>query len=181
MLNVTLPTNTLAPGEYTITITIPESTNYNNATIIQNLNITKRSIANITLDDMNITSMTNETLYLIINDTKGNQLIGNIEVCIKINRKTQIKTQITDGILNITIPTDTFKNPTYHMLIILGSNTNYNMGTITQTINIQKRNTTIQIETNTPKTLENLIVNVTITQDDKTPVNGGFVIFKSVE
>ncbi|PAV08064.1 hypothetical protein [Methanosphaera cuniculi] len=67
------------------------------------------------------------------------------------------------------------------MLIILGSNTNYNMGTITQTINIQKRNTTIQIETNTPKTLENLIVNVTITQDDKTPVNGGFVIFKSVE
>ncbi|WP_308574855.1 hypothetical protein [uncultured Methanosphaera sp.] len=55
------------------------------------------------------------------------------------------------------------------------------MGTITQTINIQKRNTTIQIETNTPKTLENLIVNVTITQDDKTPVNGRFVIFKSVE
>ncbi|WP_304125132.1 hypothetical protein [Methanosphaera cuniculi] len=178
LLNVTLPTNTLSPGEYIVTITIPESTNYNNATIIQKLNITKRSIENITLDDVNIISMTNETLYLIINDTNGNQIVGKTPICIKINGVTQIKTIITDGIINVTLPTDTFRNPTYQMLIILGENTNYNMGTITQTINIQKRNSTIKITTNTPKTLENLIVNVTITENDNTPVNGGFVIFK---
>lgn len=82
--------------------------------------------------------MTNETLYLIINDTKGNQLIGNTEVCIKINRKTQIKTQITDGILNITIPTDTFKNPTYKLTIILGENSLYNKATYNGTLIVVK-------------------------------------------
>lgn len=46
VLDTTLATNTLAAGEYTINVNIPESTSYNAAVINAKLTINKRSIQN---------------------------------------------------------------------------------------------------------------------------------------
>ena len=63
---------------------------------------------------------------------------GKTQICIKINGVTFIKTTITDGLINVEIPTDTFENPTYKLTIILGENSLYNKATYNGTLIVVK-------------------------------------------
>lgn len=102
---------------------------------IKNFTITRSDINNKTLDEIQVIKGTNTTLTIIVNDTNGNQIQGKTPICIKFNGKTFIHANITNGIINVTLPTDTFKN-TYNMTIILGINRLYNKATYNGTIKI---------------------------------------------
>ena len=177
IVNVVIPTDSLSAGEYIITIEIPETQNYNNGIITQKLTINKRDIQNITLPDSTILTLTNGTIFLIIKDTQGDTVKENMRFTVKINGATQLHSRTNKEILNVTLPTDKFRNPTYQMTIIIGNNNFYNQGIITQTINMQKRNVNISMQTNTPQTFKNIELNITVTENN-IPLNDGFLIFK---
>ena len=177
IVNVVIPTDSLSAGEYIITIEIPETQNYNNGIITQKLTINKRNIQNITLPDSTILTLTNGTIFLIIKDTQGDTVKENMRFTVKINGATQLHSRTNKEILNVTLPTDKFRNPTYQMTIIIGNNNFYNQGIITQTINMQKRNVNISMQTNTPQTFKNIELNITVTENN-IPLNDGFLIFK---
>lgn len=66
------------------------------------------------------------------------------------------------------------------MTIKIGENSHYKTGEIKQTLIIENRNYTPTITTNTPGVNGNLVVNVTI-KENETTLNSGFVQFKSME
>ena len=179
VLNITLPTDKLPSEIYNITITIPENKYYYEATIKQQLNIEKRIIQNQTLPTTTIKTLTNKTISIVINDTESNTLSGNIKAVVKINGVTQIRTTIVNGLLNVTLKTDTFKNKNYEITIVVGETGYYTRAEIKQTLTIQKiQLETLKITTTTKYSYDNLIVNVKIQDKQANLVNNGYVIFK---
>ena len=73
----------------------------------------------------------NATLSAKILDEYNKPVQRNTTIAIKINGKTCINTVVENGILNITLPTETFKNEYYTLTIICGENSVYNGNTYT--------------------------------------------------
>lgn len=156
VIKTTLPTSTLNAGEYTITINIPESTNYNAATITQKITITKRDIQQTTLSSSSIITYNNETINIVVNDTLYDTLKGEILSTVKINDKNITTTLIKDGIINVVIPTDLLPAGEYTITIEIPETQNYNGGIITQKLTINKRDIqNITLPSNTILTLTN--------------------------
>lgn len=80
----------------------------------------------------------NTTIKLQINDTNGKQITGNTKICIKINGKTYTNTKITNGKIQLTLKTDTLKNPKYQITIIIGENSYYYPARYIITLKINK-------------------------------------------
>ena len=177
LLDVIIPTEDLPAGKYDAIIDIPETETTTQAQIKQTININKRDILNVTLEDATIQTQNNHTILVVIKDTNGNIVKSNLPVAVKINGKTQQHIKINDGILNVTLKTDDFRNPNYNITVIIGSNDFYNGGIIIQKLNIIKRDANITIKTNTLQTLGNLNAEIKVT-DGNYLVDGGFVIFK---
>ncbi|PWL07993.1 hypothetical protein [Methanosphaera cuniculi] len=179
LLNVTLKTDTFKNKNYEITIVVGETGYYTRAEIKQQLNIEKRIIQNQTLPTTTIKTLTNKTISIVINDTEGNTLSGNIKAVVKINGVTQIRTTIVNGLLNVTLKTDTFKNKNYEITIVVGETGYYTRAEIKQQLTIQKiQLETLKITTTTKYSYDNLIVNVKIQDKQANLVNNGYVIFK---
>ena len=179
LLYATIPADKLQAGTYTITVTIPESEYYKEGTITQQITINKRIIANVTLPTASIGSLTNYTLIIQVNDTDGNPIEGNIRVPVKVNGKTQLITTMTNGLIYVTIPTDTYiQTRNYTMTIEIPENNYYTAGIITQKIEIKLRQATINATVEAGYVFENIIVRVKVLDNQGIVVNNGFVIFK---
>lgn len=122
-LNYTIP-YTFSAKNYTISTTF-SSNNYNrieNNTMITILKTNTHTYVNMT----KLTKENNTIIQVLILD-ENNQLIkGNINVAIKINEKTYTNTKAVNGILNLELPTKTYKNNYYNLTIITGENSIYN-------------------------------------------------------
>ncbi|WP_170104023.1 Ig-like domain-containing protein [Methanosphaera cuniculi] len=140
-LNYTLP-NTIGGGKYNITC-VYNSPFYNRQQTTKNFTIQKIDIQNTTIPEITTKQGENTTLNIQVNDTNANPIEGKTPICIKINGKTFIKTNITNGKINLTLPIDTFKNPEYQLLIIIGQTANYNQKQYTTTLKIISPNAKI--------------------------------------
>ncbi|WP_303236031.1 beta strand repeat-containing protein [Methanosphaera cuniculi] len=140
-LNYKLP-STIGGGKYNITC-VYNSPFYNRQQTTKNFTIQKIDIQNTTIPEITTKQGENTTLNIQVNDTNANPIEGKTPICIKINGKTFIKTNITNGKINLTLPTDTFKNPEYQLLIIIGQTANYNQKQYTTTLKIISPNAKI--------------------------------------
>ena len=173
-LNYTLPSDIQA-GEHNITAEL-ENPMYNANNVTGNFTVLKINIANTTIEET-IKTLENYTLNTIIKDANGNQLVGVNQIAVKMNGKTFMHGTITDGVLNITFPTDKMEAKTYNLTIIIGENNIYKTGQITGKLTIQRRDVTVKVEVNNPYTLSDLLANVTVTENGIL-MKDGAVIFK---
>ena len=118
-LNYTLPSDIQA-GEHNITAEL-ENPMYNANNMTGNFTVLKINIANTTIEET-IKTLENYTLNTIIKDANGNQLVGVNQIAVKMNGKTFMHGTITDGVLNITFPTDSMEAKVYNLTIIIGEN-----------------------------------------------------------
>ena len=170
-LNYTLPSN-IEAGEYNILAEL-ENPIYNSNNITGTFTVVKLDIANTTMDET-IKTLENYTINTIIKDTDGNTLVGTNNVTVEINGET-IKTTITDGVLNIVLPTDKMEANTYDFTVNIEENNLYNAGKITGTLTIQKRDADVTIDVTTPvNTVGNVTANVDVTENGN-PVNGNVI------
>ena len=123
-LNYILP-STIGGGKYNITC-VYNNPFYNREKTTKNFTIQKIDIQNTKIPEITTIQGENTTLDIQINDTNKKPIEGKTPICIKINGKTFIKTNITNGKINQILPTDTFKNPEYQLMIIIGQTANYN-------------------------------------------------------
>ena len=168
-LNYTIP-NTIGTGKYNMTCVYNKK--YYNARDTINFTIEREVIPTKTMKIHE-----NYTMNLIIKDIEGNPIVGNLSCAVKINGVTQLHTKTENEKLTFTLNTENFSAKTYNITIVIGGNSHYDKKIITQTLIIQNRPVDMEITTNTPKTTENLDVNVKLTENGNT-VEGGFVIFK---
>ena len=173
-LNYTLPSDIQA-GEHNITAEL-ENPMYNANNVTGNFTVLKINIANTTIEET-IKTLENYTLNTIIKDANGNQLVGVNQIAVKMNGKTFMHGTITDGVLNITFPTDSMEAKVYNLTIIIGENNIYKTGQITGKLTIQRRDVTVKVEVNNPYTLSDLLANVTVTENGIL-MKDGAVIFK---
>ena len=173
-LNYTLPSDIQA-GEHNITAEL-ENPMYNANNMTGNFTVLKINIANTTIEET-IKTLENYTLNTIIKDANGNQLVGVNQIAVKMNGKTFMHGTITDGVLNITFPTDSMEAKVYNLTIIIGENNIYKTGQITGKLTIQRRDVTVKVEVNNPYTLSDLLANVTVTENGIL-MKDGAVIFK---
>ena len=135
---------------------------YNAKTVTGTFSVVKLDIANTTMEGT-IKTQENYTINTVIKDTNGNTLIGTNDVTIQINGQT-IKTTITDGVLDITLPTDKMEANTYPFTVNIEENNIYNAGKITGTLTIQKCDADLTIDVTTPvNTIGTVTANVTVT------------------
>ncbi len=62
----------------------------------------------------------------IINTATDAPVVGTSKIAVKINGKTFANENVTDGVIDLTLDTADFKNPTYDITIIAGENNRYN-------------------------------------------------------
>ena len=122
-LNYKLPSN-IGSGNYTISV-VYNSPFHETIRTTENLTIEKQIVENKTLETILTQKGENTTISLNIADITGKQLVGNTKIAVKLNGKTQISQTISNGKLDISIPTDTFSNKNYTLTIILGANALY--------------------------------------------------------
>lgn len=122
-LNYKLPSN-IGSGNYTITV-VYNSPFHETIRTTENLTIEKQVVENKTLETILTQKGENTTISLNITDITGKQLVGNTKIAVKLNGKTQISQTISNGKVDILIPTDTFSNKNYTLTIILGANALY--------------------------------------------------------
>lgn len=135
-------------GKLTVTIKYP-SFNDNN-TIKLEIPLEK-GVQDSKLENKTINILENYTVNLIVNDTQGNPIVGNLSCAVKINGVTQLHTKTENEKLTFILNTEKFSAKTYNITILIGGNSIYNRGIITQTLVIQNRPVVMEITTNTPK------------------------------
>ena len=114
----------IGSGNYTISV-VYNSPFHETIRTTENLTIEKQIVENKTLETILTQKGENTTISLNIADITGKQLVGNTKIAVKLNGKTQISQTISNGKLDISIPTDTFSNKNYTLTIILGANALY--------------------------------------------------------
>lgn len=97
---------------------------------------TVKSDTIIDLNPIIINRGENATISGKIVDDNGNNVVGNSIVAIKVNGITLLKTKITNGILNVKIPTSELKNNKYNVTVVVGENKAYYSSRLTQIITI---------------------------------------------
>ncbi|WP_304123495.1 hypothetical protein [Methanosphaera cuniculi] len=150
VIDTPIATETLAPGAYLVTINIPESANYNAASIKTTLTVNKRNI-NAVLPSIKTPVFNNTPIEVTLKDAQGETLKGTVDAKIHmIGKDMIIDTTIVDGVLNVTLPTDTFTPGTYEIVLFIPDSTNYNTNSTSQNISIIKRtiNTTTVLPPN---------------------------------
>lgn len=124
-LNYTLPQAMAAKG-YNITA-VYSNVGYDRAEATESFTLTKRDIANVTIENLTTEVKHNTTINTTILDTTGMQLKGVNKVSIKVDGKTQVnETEITDGNLNFTLDTSYLKVGNHKIDVIVGPNSWYN-------------------------------------------------------
>ncbi|MCD7781957.1 MAG: Ig-like domain-containing protein [Methanosphaera sp.] len=120
---------------------------YNKVNETTTLTISKANITT-TINPLYITQGENTTLTLTLYGQNGNLVNRVIPVNIKANGKTIIgvNATVTDGILEITLPTDTFKNNYYNITVILGENSLYNGLTLNTALIVNKDDNATKVE-----------------------------------
>lgn len=164
-------------GNYTLTALF-SADKYDDTTKDSDVVVLKGDIADVIIPDKTIESLTNVTVDVQLNDTNGNPIYGNSTVDVVIDGKVVENVTITDGKLNITIPTDTQPAGEHNITIIIRENENYNNKTIDMKVTIIKRDVTIDIVKNDTKTLNMVNATVTVKDVNGSLVNGGKVGFK---
>lgn len=178
LLNTVIPTANLSANTYTLKIITNENTLYNSATIVTKITVVKRNISDIILPNVTIKTFTNHTLVAQIKDEQGELLHKTTKICAKINGVTYLHSNITDGLLHISLKTDTLRPSTYNITIILGENNFYNTKILNYKLTLIKRNVNMIATTNNATTYGNLLINTVVSDIDDHVVNDGFVLFK---
>ncbi|WP_304123402.1 hypothetical protein [Methanosphaera cuniculi] len=97
------------------------------------------------------------------------------KIAVKINGKTIMHENITDGKIYLNIPTDQLSKGQYNLLIIIGTNSIYSNASYTMIIDIQKRNASIETQAFTNGKTLSLISKVT---SNESFVDESVVIYK---
>ncbi len=135
-LEYTIPVD-MAGKDYTLTA-VYSGKNFDRAEQNATLTLIKSNVTAVISPSI-IDQGENATISVTLYDQNGNQLERSTKVTIKANSKTLLNTETVNGVLNVTIPTDTFKNPYYNLTVIFGENSAYNE---------LKLNTTLVVESN---------------------------------
>ena len=172
VLKDTIPTDTLAGGEYDVEFKIPESDNYNAKTFTTKLNILKRGvIVDITTNADPVKPLDNVTVTITVTDENTAQSVRNGNVVLSFDEHGEIATlELTDGraTYTYTIPTDViiFEFLPYHFEAVYEENDYYTTGSNKIEVNLEKldiEDKTITIDE--IKTFENTIIDLTINDE----------------
>ncbi len=159
-LNYTIPDN-FSAKDYTLTAVFQgagyERTETNDTITITKIDTTvsvDSSIIDTTTNTITITQGENLQLKAtIIDQSTANAVTGTTKVAVKINNKTVVQQYVTDGVIDLTIYTSSFKNPTYSIEIIAGENSQYNKSSYNGTLSVLEPNSLLINETSNNGTL----------------------------
>ncbi len=154
-LNYTIPSNYSAK-DYTLTAVF-QATGYERTETNTSITI-KKLDTTIKIDDSILTSKSNDTITItqgenlqlkatIIDETTKTAVTGTTKVAVKLNNKTVIQTYVTDGVIDLTLYTSSFKNPTYTIEVIAGENSQYSKSLFNGTLNVLEPNSLLINET----------------------------------
>ncbi len=161
ILNYTIPDNYSAK-DYTLTAVF-QDTGFERTEENMTITLIKTETA-IQVDESIITSGSNDTITItqgenlqlkatIIDESTGSAVTGTTKVSVKINNKTVLQEYVTDGVIDITLYTYSFKNPTYTIEIIAGENSQYQKSTYNGTLTVLEPNSLLIKETSNNGTL----------------------------
>ncbi|MDO5851562.1 MAG: hypothetical protein Q4Q23_03665 [Methanobacteriaceae archaeon] len=128
ILNYTISLGTSA-SEYNLTA-VTSSNIYNRAENTTTFNITKMPVQ-INLNNITMVQHSNLTITGSITDLNNQTTVGTNKIAIKINGKTIAHEIVTNGIINVTIPSDiteNYKVGTYNLTIVTGERKAYTQG-----------------------------------------------------
>lgn len=132
IINTTIKTDTLKNSNYTLTVVTEETAHYSSTTTNKTLTVEKQT-PTITLNTTSISKSANTTIVGQI--TAGGKLVTTTtSIAIKINGITFKNVKVVNGIINVTIPTDTLKNKNYTLTVVAGENSNYNSARVNKTL-----------------------------------------------
>ncbi len=175
-LTYTLPAD-ITVGSYDVDVEFSDPY-YNNAENSGIINVSRSTIADFTIPTQQIKTQTNATIDIILKDTTGKQLVGQSEVEILVNGESIKTLTINNGVLNTTFKMDERLKGEYTVTVKVKENGLYNTKELTTKVDVINRNATVEINTNTPKTMRNLTINTKIIDADGSIINRGVATFK---
>lgn len=135
---------------------------------------------NVIIDDINDTKVFNDINIIgNITDKDANIINTPVNVTITLSNTHDKITKtitITGGQINTKLATDDLKAGVYTIEVNVKSD-EY-QGSTTKTVNLVRRDVDVTINTNTPKTVDELNINITLTDTTGRVINDGYVIIK---
>ncbi len=175
-LKYEIPKNT-AVKTYNITAVYGSTEYYNRSEDTTLFNVEKLNTY-IKIDPITITKGTNTTIKAVIYDENNEIVSGDVNIAVKINGKTYTHSTVTDGIVEIIVPTDTIREGTYNLTLKTGDTKSYVGTNINTTLLVNKKDVSLKIISEDEfKTGDTLRVLVLVSEGNER-VNEGTVIFK---